>query len=105
MVIPCDLTTNRETGHGKIDYEWGFTPDGSNNYRTIFRRNDVKLHPGMLHDLRMHLHPTHTTQEDCSLVISPLLMEDSGTYEIHVIVNGARSGPIQKTNVHVTGKC
>ncbi|XP_073449701.1 uncharacterized protein [Aquarana catesbeiana] len=49
----------------------------------------------------MHLRLTHTTREDCSLVISPLLMEDSGTYEINVAVNGLQSGPIRKFNVHV----
>ncbi|XP_077306601.1 uncharacterized protein LOC143926591 [Lithobates pipiens] len=102
MVIPCDLTTDGVTGYEKIDYEWGFKPDGSDGYRTLLRQNDIKLHPEMPHDQRVHLHPTHTSQEDCSLVISPLLMEDSGTYEIHVIVDGARSGPSKKINVHVT---
>ncbi|XP_077306521.1 uncharacterized protein LOC143926556 [Lithobates pipiens] len=102
MVIPCDLTTEGVTGDEMVDFKWGFTPDGTDSYRTIVQRNDIKLHPGMPHDLRVHLHPTHTTQEDCSLVISPLLVEDSGIYEIQVTVNGAQRGPIQKTKVLVT---
>ncbi|XP_040217005.1 uncharacterized protein LOC120946241 [Rana temporaria] len=102
LVIPCDLTTDGVTGNEKIDFEWGFTPDGSDRYRTIMRRSDVKLHPEVPPELGVHLYPTHPIQEDCSLVINPILMEDSGTYEIKVIVNSAQRGPIRKTKVHVT---
>ncbi|XP_077306435.1 cytochrome P450 4A4-like [Lithobates pipiens] len=101
LVIPCALTTDGLSGQEQIDFEWGLTPDATNRYRTLIRRNGIKLQPGFHHDLRIHLGLTRTAREDCSLFISPLLMEDSGTYEISVAVNGLQNGPIRKFNVHV----
>ncbi|KAM5140384.1 uncharacterized protein ACMZJ9_014212 [Mantella aurantiaca] len=103
LVLPCKLPIDELVGGEQISFEWfewKISQEGSDVYRTILQFNDEIPLQEEPTDQRFHLR--RATENDCSLVISPVLLEDSGMiFEVNVLVDGVQYGLAKKFIVHV----
>lgn len=90
------------SGANSVRIEWGMTPEEGGPYTPIlYKEVNLQKH----HSKRFNLRLTHADEVNCSLVISPVLQTNSGTYEVRLTVDSVQRQPFMKVIIHVTGKC
>ncbi|XP_040203609.1 uncharacterized protein LOC120935623 [Rana temporaria] len=101
LVIPCHFNMDKPHSNDVILMKWSMRPIGEDRFQPIVKVYDTKLLPLE--------HPTRTVSVDvprvrqgiCSLKISPVHLKDSGTYEVHLAINGDEYPGHTRFNIYV----
>ncbi|XP_040204393.1 uncharacterized protein LOC120936245 [Rana temporaria] len=101
LIIPCHFNVDKPLSNNLVLLKWSMRPIGEDRFQPIIKVYDTKLLPLE--------HPTRTVSVDvprvrqgiCSLRINPVHLNDSGTYVVHLAINGDEFPGHTRVNIYV----
>lgn len=100
LLVPCSYNMNKHFQADKLDLEWTMIPESGGDSKLVYMVYDNNKEPVQQPNERAH---GFLARHDgnCSLVINPTHFEDSGTYQVHLLIKGVRFSSMTDVKVHV----
>ncbi|XP_068126202.1 uncharacterized protein [Hyperolius riggenbachi] len=105
LLIPCKFHVDEPIHGERIKLEWGITPARGGSYTPIVRLSGTERL--LMNNTYRQTGPSFLAKLDngtCSIFISPVDQDDSGTYEVHLAVDDVEYRPIPKIKIHIRNK-
>ncbi|XP_041423411.1 uncharacterized protein LOC121395229 [Xenopus laevis] len=101
-IIPCAFHTRRPLNPSHVKLEWGFIPKGRKDYQPLVRLygDHVRTALPAFAD-RFQLFKPLVAKGNCSLVINPTVIEDSGTYQVTLTIKEKVFKPLSSIKIQV----
>nr|DBA19272.1 TPA: hypothetical protein GDO54_015133 [Pyxicephalus adspersus] len=102
LVIPCSFTIDDPQRDHHIELQWSMMPKDGNDFNPIVRLDDTMALPVGQPNQRASINLLRVRKGICSLFIDNAHTDDSGTYRLHIAINGVEyGGGVSEVKVHV----
>ncbi|KAE8604377.1 hypothetical protein XENTR_v10014691 [Xenopus tropicalis] len=101
-IIPCAFHTRRPLNPLKVQLEWGVIPTGERDYKPLvhlFGDHVNTASPELNEKYKLFI--PLVAKGNCSLVINPTNIEDSGTYQVKLIIKEKVYEPLSSIKIKV----
>eukprot|EP00079_Xenopus_tropicalis_P036509 XP_017950280.1 PREDICTED: uncharacterized protein LOC108647850 [Xenopus tropicalis] len=104
-IIPCAFQTRHHLKASKVQLEWGVIPKGKQDYRPLMHLygDHIRWASPDIENKYQVFKPL-VAKGNCSLVINPTDMEDSGTYQVKLIITGKEFKPPSSIKIKVVNQ-
>ncbi|KAM4707112.1 uncharacterized protein O3C94_003492 [Discoglossus pictus] len=103
LLIPCKFTTDNPFAKSKgVLLEWKMRPSRTGNFTTILKIYDTVLENVKSPNTRAQVFVSLIPNGNCSLLINPTTVNDSGMYEVHVTIQGKPFIHVPRIKIWVT---
>lgn len=88
LLVLCHFYTDQPITGNDLLLEWAMTPEKKKDDISILRLYDNVLDPIQSHNKRAQVFVSLVPEGNCSLVINPTCVSDSGIYEVRLTLDG-----------------
>ncbi|XP_077341293.1 uncharacterized protein LOC143986762 [Lithobates pipiens] len=101
LIIPCHFNLDKPLSNNLVLLKWSMRPIGEDTFHPIIKVYDTKLLPVEHPTRNVWVDVAQVRQGICSLWLNPVHLNDSGTYEVRLAINGDEFPGHTRVNIYV----